>query len=117
LVATAGGRSLGFALPQVLAVVGKPAVCPVPRARPGVRGVVEHGQILYPALDVGGLYFGRPATGEFGVLVEQHGRASLVLVDEVRGMRAGFRAVSGAEPGWLEGERGERALFLRVDGT
>jgi chemotaxis signal transduction protein len=97
--------------------VARPAICPVPRAGPGVRGVVEHGQTLYPVVDVGMLHFGRPASGELGVLVEQEGRPFLVLADAIRGVRNGFRFVAGAEPGWMEGERGERALFLRLDGT
>lgn len=115
LIFSAAGRSLGFALPQVLSVVAKPALCPVPRAGPGIRGVVEHGQTLYPVVDLGTLFFDRPSTGELGILVEQDGRPWLVLADAVRGVRNGFKP-SGGEPGWMQDERGERALFLRLDG-
>jgi len=113
LVFTAAGRSLAFALPQVLSVVAQPTVCAVPRARAGVRGVVEHGQTLYPVIDLGALYFQRPSTGALGVLVEQQGRPFMVLADAVRGMVEDFRAVAG-EPGWMESERGERALFFAL---
>jgi len=116
LLFTAAGRSIGFALPQVLSVVARPAVCPVPRAGLGVRGVVEHGQTLYPVLDLGARHFGRPSPGELGVLVDQDGRALLVLADAILGVRQGFRAVDGDEPGWLQGERGERALFPLLEG-
>lgn len=117
LVFTAAGRSLAFPLPQVLSVVARPPICAVPRASPGIRGVVEHGQTLYPVLDLGGLYFDRPGTGELGVLVEQDGRPWLVLADAVRGVRSGFKPISDGEPGWMQDERGERALFLRLDGS
>ncbi|MBS2032627.1 MAG: chemotaxis protein CheW [Deltaproteobacteria bacterium] len=116
LIFTVAGRSLGFGLPQVLSVVAKPVTCPVPRAGAGICGVVEYGQTLYPVVDLGALHFGRPSTGELGVLVEQDGRSYLVLADAVRGVRNGFRPVAGAEPGWLEGEKGERALFVRLEG-
>ena len=116
LVFTSAGRSLAFALPQVMSVVAKPVICPVPRAGPGICGVVEHAQMLYPVVDLGALYFGRPSTAELGVLVEQDGRPFLVLADAVRGVHEGFRSVAGTEPGWLEGEKGERALFPRLEG-
>lgn len=117
LVFTAAGRSLGFPLTQVLSVVARPPLCPVPRAGPGIRGVVEHGQTLYPVVDVGDLFFDRPSSGELGVLVEQDGRPWLVLADAVRGVRNGFKTASDGEPGWMQDERGEQALFLRLEGA
>jgi hypothetical protein len=117
LICTLAGRSVGFPLTQVLSVLARPRLTPVPRASPGVCGVIEHAQTLYGAVDPGGIFFGRPSTGDFGVLVEQGDRTWLILADAVGGVRQGFRPVAGGEPGWMQGERGERALFMRLRGA
>lgn len=117
LLCTLAGRSVGFPLTHVLSVLANPRPTPVPRAAAGVCGVVEHAQTLYGAFDPGGHFFGRPSTGAFGVLVEQGERTWLVLADAVGGVRQGFAPQAGGEPGWMQGERGERALFMRLQGV
>jgi len=111
LIFTAAGRSMAFALPQVLSVISRPEVAPVPRILPGRVGVTVHAQTLYPVVDLGALFFGRPTPLEMGIVVEVEGTPWVVLAEAVRGVRAGFRAAGEGIPGWMEGERGERALF------
>ena len=111
LVCVVAGRSLGFALPHVLSVLAAPVVAPVPRVRPGIRGVVLHAQSLYPLLDAGEVLYGRATSGAFGVVIDMEGATWVVLADAVLGVRSGFRPVAGDQPGWMEGQRGERAFF------
>jgi hypothetical protein len=111
LVCVVAGRSMGFSLPHVLSVIATPAVAAVPRVRPGVRGVLVHAQSLYPVLDAGAVLFGRETRGDYGVVIDMEGATWVVLADAVLGVRTGFRPVAGDQPGWMEGQRGERALF------